>query len=91
MGNVPRSPVQPGGAKPSSNSWSVTGSPHSTAPPVTAIPGLTAEAVAPTVGIKANEIWDAGSEVYDPAAAAFVGNNSLRTAQNSVFDMPVTK
>lgn len=38
----------------------------------------------PTIGIKANEIWDAGSEVFDPAAAAFVGNNSLRTAQNSV-------
>jgi hypothetical protein len=34
--------------------------------------------------VKANEIWDAGSEVFDPAAAAFVGNNSLRTNQNSV-------
>jgi hypothetical protein len=30
------------------------------------------------------QIWDAGSEVFDPAAAAFVGNNDLRTAQNSV-------
>ena len=37
-----------------------------------------------TIKLKANEIWDAGSEVYDPAAAAFVGNNSLRTPQNSV-------
>ena len=37
-----------------------------------------------SITIKANEIWDAGSEVYDPAAAAFVGNNSLRAAQNSV-------
>jgi hypothetical protein len=33
---------------------------------------------------RANQIWDAGSEAFDPAAAAFVGNNSLRTAQNSV-------
>jgi PEP-CTERM motif len=32
----------------------------------------------------ANQIWDAGSEITDPAAAAFVGNNSLRTAQNGV-------
>jgi hypothetical protein len=37
-----------------------------------------------TIGIKANEIWDAGSEVFDPAAAAFVGMNSLRRPQNSV-------
>ncbi len=37
-----------------------------------------------TIGIKANEIWDAGSEVFDPAAAAFVGNNDLRRDQNSV-------
>ena len=36
------------------------------------------------INIKAREIWDAGSEVYDPAAAAFVGNNGLRAAQNSV-------
>jgi hypothetical protein len=34
--------------------------------------------------IQANQIWDAGSEVFDPLAAAFVGTNSLRTAQNSV-------
>lgn len=32
----------------------------------------------------ADEIWDAGSEVTDPLAAAFVGNNDLRTAQNGV-------
>ena len=37
-----------------------------------------------SITIKAHEIWDAGSEVYDPAAAAFVGNNGLRTPQNSV-------
>ena len=36
------------------------------------------------IGVKANEIWDAGSEVFDPAAAAFVGNNGLRRDQNSV-------
>jgi hypothetical protein len=38
----------------------------------------------PTIGIKARHIWDAGSEVFDPAAAAFVGNNDLRGNQNSV-------
>ncbi len=31
-----------------------------------------------------NQIWDAGSELFDPAAAAFVGTNSLRSPQNSV-------
>ncbi len=31
-----------------------------------------------------NQIWDAGSELFDPAAAGFVGNNGLRSAQNSV-------
>ena len=36
------------------------------------------------ITVTAREIWDAGSEVFDPAAAAFVGNNDLRTAQNSV-------
>lgn len=30
------------------------------------------------------DIWDAGSEIHDPAAAAFVGNNDLRADQNSV-------
>lgn len=33
---------------------------------------------------QASDIWDAGSEAFDPAAAAFVGNNGLRTAQNGV-------
>jgi hypothetical protein len=39
-----------------------------------------------SITVKANEIWDAGSEVFDPAAAAFVvgGSNDLRTPQNSV-------
>lgn len=37
-----------------------------------------------SIGIKADKIWDAGSEVFDPAAAAFVGNNDLRRDQNSV-------
>lgn len=32
----------------------------------------------------ASDIWDAGSEATDPAAAAFVGDNGLRTAQNGV-------
>jgi hypothetical protein len=32
----------------------------------------------------ARQIWDAGSEVFDPAAAAFVGDNDLRTPQGSV-------
>ena len=36
------------------------------------------------IGVRANEIWDAGSEVFDPAASAFVGNNDLRRPQNSV-------
>jgi PEP-CTERM motif len=37
-----------------------------------------------SISQKASEIWDAGSESFDPAAAAFVGTNSLRTPQNSV-------
>jgi hypothetical protein len=38
-----------------------------------------------SITVKAHEVWDAGSEVYDPAAAAFlvVGNNDLRSPQNS--------
>lgn len=38
------------------------------------------------VTVKANEIWDAGSEVFDPATAAFVvgGNAVLRNPQHSV-------
>lgn len=34
--------------------------------------------------INANQVWDAGTEVFDPLAAAFVGTNSLRANQNSV-------
>ena len=39
-----------------------------------------------SIGQKASDIWDAGSESYDPAAGAFLvnGNNDLRTPQNSV-------
>lgn len=33
---------------------------------------------------RAHEVWGAGSEIFDPAAAAFVGNNGLRADQNSV-------
>ena len=37
-----------------------------------------------SITVKAREIWDAGSEVFDPAASAFVGNNDLRDGQGSV-------
>jgi hypothetical protein len=37
-----------------------------------------------TLTVRARDIWDAGSEVFDPAAAAFVGDNDLRAPQNSV-------
>jgi hypothetical protein len=37
-----------------------------------------------SISQRASAIWDAGSEVFDPAAAAFVGNNNLRANQNSV-------
>jgi PEP-CTERM motif len=43
------------------------------------------------IGIKASEIWDAGSEVFDPAAAAFVGNNDLRRDQNAVVAFNFTE
>jgi PEP-CTERM motif len=36
------------------------------------------------IGQKARDVWDAGSEVFDPNAAAFVGNNDLRADQGSV-------
>jgi hypothetical protein len=36
------------------------------------------------ITVTAREIWDAGSEIFDPLAAAFVGDNSLRADQNSV-------
>lgn len=34
--------------------------------------------------LSASDIWDAGTEVYDPATAAFVGNAGLHADQNSV-------
>lgn len=37
-----------------------------------------------TIDQRASQIWDAGSEIFDPAAAAFVGDNDLRTEQRSV-------
>lgn len=37
-----------------------------------------------SITVQARQIWDAGSEVFDPAAAAFVGDNGLREDQNSV-------
>jgi hypothetical protein len=37
-----------------------------------------------SISLAASDIWDAGSELFDPAAAAFVGNNDLRTPQNGV-------
>lgn len=37
-----------------------------------------------SITVKASDIWDAGSEVFDPAAAAFVGDNGLRSEQGSV-------
>ena len=37
-----------------------------------------------SITIAASEIWDAGSELFDPAAVAFVGNNDLRREQGSV-------
>ena len=39
----------------------------------------------------ASDIWDAGSELTDPAAAAFVGNNDLRTPQNGVVNFNFTQ
>ena len=37
-----------------------------------------------SITLQARHIWDAGTEVFDPAAAAFVGSSVLRTDQNSV-------
>ena len=39
-----------------------------------------------SITLKARDLWDAGSETFDPLAAAFlaIGNNDLRTPQNSV-------
>ncbi len=44
-----------------------------------------------SISIDASEIWDAGSEAFDPAAAAFVGTNSLRTPQNGVVGFNFTE
>ena len=33
---------------------------------------------------RSRDVWDAGSEIFDPLASAFVGTNSLRADQNSV-------
>jgi len=38
----------------------------------------------PSITVAARDIWDAGSEIFDPAAAAFVGTSSLRRDQKSV-------
>jgi hypothetical protein len=37
-----------------------------------------------SISIRARDLWDAGTEVFDPAAAAFVGNAGLRADQHSV-------
>lgn len=39
-----------------------------------------------SINVTASEIWNAGSEAFDPANAAFLvgGNNSLRTPENGV-------
>lgn len=39
-----------------------------------------------TIDQAASQIWNAGSEIFDPAAAAFIqgGNNDLRTPENGV-------
>jgi hypothetical protein len=38
----------------------------------------------PSITVAARDVWDAGSEIFDPAAAAFVGTSSMRRDQNSV-------
>lgn len=37
-----------------------------------------------SISVRARDLWDAGTEVFDPAAAAFVGNAALRGDQQSV-------
>lgn len=37
-----------------------------------------------SISVRARDLWDAGTEVFDPAAAAFVGNAALRADQQSV-------
>ncbi len=46
--------------------------------------GASGQLLIGSITVRANEIWDAGSEVFDPAASAFVGTNSLRAPQHSV-------
>jgi hypothetical protein len=44
-----------------------------------------------SISVDASEIWDAGSEAFDPANAAFVGTNALRTPQNGVVGFNFTE
>ena len=46
-----------------------------------------------TIDQRASDIWDAGSEAFDPLNAAFlqIGNNDLRTAQNGVVNFNFTE
>lgn len=37
-----------------------------------------------SISVRARDLWDAGTEVFDPATAAFVGNAALRADQYSV-------
>lgn len=37
-----------------------------------------------SITVRARDLWDAGSEIFDPAAAAFVGDAALRSDQHSV-------
>ncbi|MBI3157126.1 MAG: spondin domain-containing protein [Burkholderiales bacterium] len=37
-----------------------------------------------SITVRARDLWDAGSEIFDPAAAAFVGDATLRADQHSV-------
>ena len=48
--------------------------------------GMNGELLIPSITVGASEIWDAGSETFDPMAAAFIfgGTSSLRTDQNGV-------
>lgn len=37
-----------------------------------------------SITVRARDLWDAGTEVWDPAAAAFIGNAALHDPQHSV-------
>lgn len=37
-----------------------------------------------SISVRARDLWDAGTEIFDPTAAAFVGNAALRADQHSV-------